>query len=109
MTVRDQLHTSATHKPGIDPACPGCGPTPVLLPGVIYSADNGRLICLKCAGSSAKYTGRDISGQKVEAMNVKDAGDWMSVIGRPMACERGCTSYAHVAPAVLRAILVAGR
>ena len=24
MTIREQLHTSATHKPGNDPACPVC-------------------------------------------------------------------------------------
>lgn len=24
MTLRDQLHNSATHKPGFDPACPAC-------------------------------------------------------------------------------------
>ena len=24
MTIREQLHNSATHKAGIDPACPGC-------------------------------------------------------------------------------------
>lgn len=24
MTIREQLHNSATHKAGADPACPGC-------------------------------------------------------------------------------------
>lgn len=24
MTIREQLHNSATHRPGADPACPGC-------------------------------------------------------------------------------------
>ncbi len=80
-------------------------PVAVLSPGVVYSADNGRLICLKCAGMSAKYTGRDISGQKVTAMNVEDAIEWVAAVGRPMACERGCTSYAGLSPAHLLAVV----
>ena len=29
MTLAEQLHRSATHKPGIDPNCPVCNPWPV--------------------------------------------------------------------------------
>ncbi|MEA2067798.1 MAG: hypothetical protein U9P12_01240 [Verrucomicrobiota bacterium] len=43
-------------------------PKPVLKEGIIYSSDNGMLICKKCAGQSALYTGRDSSGQEVLAI-----------------------------------------
>ena len=66
-------------------------PEIMLEPGTVYSADNGRLICLKCAGMSAKYTGRDISGQKVYRMNDQDAADWKRMMGRDLACEGGYT------------------
>jgi len=35
--------------------------------GTIYIGDNGRMFCgrLECAGASAHFTGRDISGQFV--------------------------------------------
>lgn len=42
---------------------------PVLKPNTLYWADNGRVICRKCAGQSALYTGRDISGQRVLAIS----------------------------------------
>lgn len=64
--------------------------------GVIYSADNGRLICIHCAGMSALFTGRDISGQKCTAMTQDDAMEWERHMGRPMNCEGGCTTYRSI-------------
>jgi len=69
-------------------------PTPVLKEDVIYSADNGMLICKKCAGQSALYTGRDISGQEVVAIPRSENEAWEKFFGEDMACEKGCTSYA---------------
>ena len=67
---------------------------PVLKKGIIYSGDNGSLICLECAGGSAKFSGRDTSGQKVEALNkTSDNVEWFRVFGEPLSCERGCTKY----------------
>jgi len=66
---------------------------PVLKAGVIYSADNGERICLQCAGASAKFTGRDRSGKRVVAMLADDAAEWKAITGRPLACERGCTTF----------------
>ena len=66
---------------------------PVLKPGVIYSADNGRLICVECAGMSAKYTGRDLSGQRVTNVPYETTGAWFQEFGKPMSCEGGCTTY----------------
>ena len=68
-------------------------PEPVLKSGVIYSADNGRLICVECAGMSAKYTGRDLSGQEVLAVPYSETVEWFKEFGKPMTCERGCTAY----------------
>jgi len=69
-------------------------PPPIKLkPGVIYSADNGRLICVECAGMSAKYTGRDLSGQRVCAIPYHETVAWFQAFGKPLACEGGCTTY----------------
>jgi hypothetical protein len=67
---------------------------PKLAAGIIYSGDNGRLFCAKCAGQTALYTGRDISGQKVEAMDAADNKAWIAEFGKPIACESGCTTFA---------------
>ena len=69
-------------------------PEPILKEGVIYSSDNGMLICKKCAGQSALYTGRDTSGQEVLLIPRSENKRWKMFFGEDMACERGCTSYA---------------
>jgi hypothetical protein len=66
-------------------------PRPVLRDGAVYWADNGRRICARCAGASALYTGRDISGQKVERITIDDVQAWPDDLG-PMRCEMGCTT-----------------
>lgn len=69
-------------------------PKPVLKPGVIYSVDNGSLVCAKCAGQSALYTGYDISGLKAMRLNrTTDAAEWFRLMGRALSCEGGCTVY----------------
>lgn len=68
-------------------------PKPKLKDGIIYSADNGMLICLHCAGQSAKYSGRDLSGQRVQACGDLDNREWIKFFGKPLSCERGCTCY----------------
>jgi hypothetical protein len=69
---------------------------PKLKAGIIYSADNGALICLRCAGISALYTGCDVSGQKVEAVPFAGTVAWKKEFGKHMACEHGCTSYERI-------------
>jgi hypothetical protein len=71
----------------------GKPPKPKLKPGIIYSADNGRLVCVDCAGMSAKYTGRDLSGHRVTPVPVSETVDWHKEFGKPMRCEGGCTTY----------------
>lgn len=68
-------------------------PKPKLAAGIIYSGDNGRLICVHCAGMSAKFTGRDLSGHRVTALGQEDADEWMRVMGVPLECESGCTKH----------------
>lgn len=46
-------------------------PQPVLKPG-LYFGDNGRCFCDKHAGTSALYTGHDISGQRVSRVTDAD-------------------------------------
>lgn len=65
-------------------------PRKVLTEGALYFADNGRIICARCAGVSALYTGRDISGQRVSRVTVEDAKEWQDGTGQPIACESGC-------------------
>ena len=84
-----------TRIPPIDPT-----PKPVLKHGFIYAADNGRLICLHCAGMSAKFTGRDTSGQRVTKVPHSQTVEWFTEFGKPMSCENGCTTY--LLPAVRR-------
>jgi hypothetical protein len=69
----------------------------VLLPGIIYSADNGRLICLQCAGMSAKFSGHDISGQKVTPLPWSETKEWFKKFGKCMSCEGNCTVYTNPA------------
>ena len=71
-------------------------PRPLLREGALYWADNGRRICAKCAGQSALYTGRDISGQKVERITVEDVRAWPDDLG-VLQCAAGCTALTAVA------------
>ena len=70
----------------------------VLKPGAVYLSDCGHAVCIKCAGASALYTGRDISGQKVERVTVEDIHDWQRYddLG-PFTCDAGCTVLAPIA------------
>ena len=72
-------------------------PRPVLREGAVYWSDNGRRICASCAGASARFTGRDISGQPVERATLADAAEWEREIGRPLDCEAGCTVLSTIA------------
>lgn len=62
-------------------------PTPVLIEGAVYGSDNGRMICRSCAGSSALYTGYDLSGMKVERITVAEVAEWLTFDLGPMRCE----------------------
>lgn len=72
-------------------------PKPVLKDGVIYSGDNGMLICKKCASDSELYAGETRSGVKLRAIPQSENQAWRTFFGKDMTCERGCTSY-HTDP-----------
>lgn len=69
-------------------------PKPKLKPGTLYAGDNGRLFCgaLACAGQTAHFTGRDLSGQRVQAFSARDAADFAAA-GIVAKCE-GCGAEA---------------
>jgi len=69
---------------------------PLLREGALYWADNGRVICAKCAGASALYTGRDLSGQKVERISVAEVREWPDDLGI-LRCADGCTALTAIA------------
>lgn len=63
-------------------------PKPVLRSDDLYIGDNGRIYHGRCSGFSARYTGRDISGQRVELVTTEDRLLWAREIGTPMVCEK---------------------
>jgi hypothetical protein len=57
----------------------------------LYLGDNGRAFCgtLRCAGMTSYYSGRDLSGQTVEALTAQEA------IDNGIKCEQ-CGKEAHL-------------
>jgi hypothetical protein len=52
----------------------------VLKPHALYLGDNGRCYCGEHSGTTALYTGRDISGQRVEEVTpavLREFGDFV--------------------------------
>lgn len=63
-------------------------PKPKLLDDALYLTDNGRVVCGEDAGASARYTGRDISGQRVKRVTTKNDAYWMAELGSHISCEQ---------------------
>jgi hypothetical protein len=59
---------------------------PKLKDDVLYSTDNGALLCGQHCGMSARYTGRDISGQRVEKVT-PDEVRYFEAEGLTAKCE----------------------
>ena len=70
---------------------------PVLKAGALYLGDNGRCFCPDHAGASARYTGRDISGQRVHRITEADRAAWRIEVGSEPQCE-DCAAIARSAP-----------
>ena len=62
-------------------------PRRVVVDSALYFTDNGRIVCGAHCGTSAAYTGRDISGQPIEMVTAAGAAAWLAEIGEPIACE----------------------
>lgn len=58
-------------------------------PATLYEGDNGRITCgaLRCAGSSAHFTGRTIAGQRVRCVGVATARAFRAELGGLPRCE----------------------
>ncbi len=60
MTIAEQLHKSAFHKPGLDPACPVCNPTLGQdIKGIIRDLERCAVQNEKDAKGSAGFCPRD--------------------------------------------------
>ena len=66
---------------------PNKTPRRVVSDDALYFTDNGRIVCGAHCGMSAAYTGRDISGQKIERVTPETAASWLAEVGEPIACE----------------------
>ena len=66
-------------------------PVPPLEPARLYVGYGVRIFCgaLRCAGMSAFYTGRTISGQRVQVVTACDREAWVRELSRAPNCE-GC-------------------
>jgi hypothetical protein len=74
---------------------------PVLDPAALYMGDNGRLFCgaVRCAGASAAFTGRCLSGQPAHIMTAQDVTHLAEDLGAPVRCEMcGMTPAVEAAP-----------
>lgn len=63
-----------------------------LAPERLYLGDNGRLTCgaQRCAGATAFYSGRDLSGQRMHALTAAEIAELTRMLdGRQPTCE-GC-------------------
>lgn len=58
-------------------------------PAALYEGDNGRITCgaLRCAGSSAHFTGRTIAGQRVRRLDAAQARAFRAELGVLPRCE----------------------
>lgn len=64
--------------------------TPVITDDAIYECDNGAWLCGKHLGSSAKFTGRDISGQPIHRLTGPELTEVFALLrelDRAHACE----------------------
>ncbi len=55
-------------------------PTPVLQDAAYYSGDNGCILHGRCCGASARYTGRDLSGQRVRRLSAADVAAFLAEV-----------------------------
>lgn len=58
-------------------------------PAALYEGDNGRITCgaLRCAGSSAHFTGLTIAGKRVRRIDTEQARAFHAAIGHAPRCE----------------------
>lgn len=69
---------------------------PVLEDAVLYICDDGMVLCGKHCGHTARMTGRDLSGQHVEAIDEEMQRIVIEDHGWPLTCEV-CRNEAELA------------
>ena len=60
--------------------------SPTVKPDALYFVDNGACYCGAHLGASARYTGRDISGQRIQRAT-RVAAALFAAAGLRLACE----------------------
>lgn len=65
----------------------GCAVTFHVSHAALYFTDNGRIVCGRHLGASARATGRDISGQAIKEATLDEATRWLHEVGESMQCE----------------------
>ncbi len=68
---------------------PVANPKLFVVDTALYHTDNGRVVCGKHCGQTARYTGRDLSGQKIARVTAADGAEWLGAMGMgaPIQCE----------------------
>lgn len=66
-----------------------------LVRDAIYVGDNGRLLHGRCSGASAQYTGRDISGQRVQRLSAAELVALRAEFGRDRTMCEYCDARAE--------------
>lgn len=61
-------------------------PEPVLFDTILYLTDNGAVYCGSHCGFTARYTGRDVSGQPVEPLTPARTAALEAELDRPITC-----------------------
>lgn len=56
-------------------------------PSALYFTDNGRILCGDHLGMTARFTGRDISGQRIAAVKPRDVAE-LARLNVECNCER---------------------
>lgn len=54
----------------------------------LYITDNGAILCGSHLGASARTTGRDISGQRIELVTDAHAAEWRRMANSEIQCEQ---------------------
>lgn len=67
-------------------------PQTVLRDDALYLGDNGACTCGLHAGATARYTGRDLSGQRVMAIGPEERAEFERYGIEPRCEARGCNA-----------------
>lgn len=69
----------------------------VLKPETVYVAGD-RFVCasIRCAGSTAAASGRDIDGHRLRAVTPRDVEEWAGYGLGPLRCECGAVTATEV-------------